>query len=302
MTNNNNTNLQEVMPTWLARIEDRLAHWLPRPSRYNRNFHQAMRYSTLDGGKRIRPLLMYATGLATHQNLDELDGPACAVEMIHVYSLIHDDLPCMDDDDLRRGKPTCHKAYGLATAVLAGDALQALAFRILATDPDMTSDSGIRLNMIATMATAAGYQGMAGGQAIDLDSVGKKLTLVELEEMHIYKTGELIRAAVNMAAMNNPDLEAARAKGLNRYAECIGLAFQIRDDILDIEGDTETLGKQSGADQALGKPTFPDIIGIRESRDKLRELHQEALDALADFGNEAAVLRDIANYIVERIK
>ncbi|HFD88241.1 MAG TPA: geranyl transferase [Gammaproteobacteria bacterium] len=299
---NNMTALQKIMPAWLERIEDRLAHWLPNPRRYRRDFHQAMRYSTLDGGKRIRPLLMYATGVATQQNLDQLDGPACAVEMIHVYSLIHDDLPCMDDDDLRRGKPTCHKAYGLATAVLAGDALQALAFKILATDPAMTTDAKTRIQMIATMATAAGYQGMAGGQAIDLDAVGKKLTLFELEEMHIYKTGELIRAAVNMAAMNQPNLDDARAKVLNRYAECIGLAFQIRDDILDIEGDTETLGKQHGADQALGKPTFPDIIGLKESKIRLTELHEEALGSLDEFGEEADVLRDIANYIVDRVK
>ncbi len=296
------TSLTQVMPTWLARIEDRLAHWLPPQKRYNATFHEAMRYSTLDGGKRIRPLLIYATGTATGQNLDELDGPACAVEMIHVYSLIHDDLPCMDDDDLRRGKPTCHKAFGEATAVLAGDALQALAFKILATDPAMTSDPAIRLNMIATIATAAGYQGMAGGQAIDLNSVGKKLSLIELEEMHIYKTGELIRAAVNMAASNRADLPPEQAQGLNHYAECIGLAFQIRDDILDIEGDTETLGKQSGADQALGKPTFPDIIGLKESKIRLRELHQQALTALESFDDKADTLRDIANYIVDRVR
>ncbi len=296
------TSLTQVMPTWLARIEDRLAHWLPPQKKYNAKFHEAMRYSTLDGGKRIRPLLIYATGTATGQNLNELDGPACAVEMIHVYSLIHDDLPCMDDDDLRRGKPTCHKAFGEATAVLAGDALQALAFKILATDPAMTSDPAIRLNMIATIATAAGYQGMAGGQAIDLDSVGKKLSLIELEEMHIYKTGELIRAAVNMAASNRPDLPPEQAQGLNRYAQCIGLAFQIRDDILDIEGDTETLGKQSGADQALGKPTFPDIIGLKESKIRLHELHQQALTALESFDAKADTLRDIANYIVDRVR
>ncbi len=295
------TRLDTVMPQWLARIEDRLTHWLPPRKRYNARFHEAMRYSTLGGGKRIRPLLIYATGVATGQDLDQLDGPACAVEMIHVYSLIHDDLPCMDDDDLRRGKPTCHKAFGEATAVLAGDALQALAFKVLTTDPAMTDDPAIRLKMIATIATAAGYQGMAGGQAIDLDSVGKKLTLIELEEMHIYKTGELIRAAVNMAASNRPDLDPVLARGLNRYAECIGLAFQIRDDILDIEGDTKTLGKQSGADQALGKPTFPDIIGLSESKARLRELHQQALAALDGFDERADILRDIANYIVARI-
>lgn len=295
------SSLSTLMPEWLARIESQLETWLPHAPRHHGDFHEAMRYAALGGGKRIRPCLIYATGLATSQNLDALDGIACAVEMIHVYSLIHDDLPCMDDDDLRRGKPTCHIQFDEATAVLAGDSLQALAFKVLSIDPAMTADPGIRLNIIETLATASGYQGMAGGQAIDLASVGKELSLAELEEMHIYKTGALIRASVDMAAMNQPTLEPDLAAKLNRYAECVGLAFQIRDDILDVEGDTETLGKQSGADAALSKPTFPGIIGLAYSKMRLSDLHSEARDALSSFGPEANPLREIADFIVARI-
>lgn len=295
------TNLADLMPGWLDRIEDRLKHWLPRAPRHNGAYHQAMRYAALGGGKRIRPCLIYATGLATKQNLDALDGIACAVEMIHVYSLIHDDLPCMDDDDLRRGKPTCHVRFDEATAVLAGDSLQALAFKVLSSDPAMTDNPKIRLSIIETLATSSGYQGMAGGQAIDLAAVGKTLTLAELEEMHIYKTGALIRASVDMAAMNQPELSTEDRQNLTRYAECVGLAFQIRDDILDVEGDTETLGKQSGADAALCKPTFPGIIGLAHSKMRLNDLHGEAVDALSNFGPEANPLREIADFIVARI-
>jgi farnesyl diphosphate synthase len=260
-----------------------------------------MRYSALGAGKRIRPLLIYAAGMATRQSLQQLDGIACAVELIHVYSLIHDDLPCMDDDDLRRGKPTCHKAFDEATAVLAGDAMQALAFHILASDPDMSTDPTIRLKMIDMLATAAGSHGMAGGQAIDLASVGKTLSIAELETMHICKTGALIRAAVMMAAENQPQLCAEQKEGLDHYAKCLGLAFQIHDDILDVEGDTGTLGKPAGSDAARNKPTFPGIIGLEASKQRAHELHQEALESLTGFGEEAALLRQIADYIIDRI-
>ncbi len=293
--------LHEVMPVWQARIEDRLDHWLPAAERHPHRLHEAMRYACLGGGKRVRPLLIYATGIATGQDLRQLDGIATAVEMIHVYSLIHDDLPCMDDDDLRRGKPTCHIAFDEATAVLAGDALQALAFHVLSHDPDMTPDPAVRLKIIAALASAAGSHGMAGGQAIDLASVGKRLSIVELEAMHIYKTGALIRASVLMAAYCQPDLDEARLSALDHYAKCVGLAFQIRDDILDVVGDTETLGKTAGADSALDKPTFPGTIGLEASRERARELCQEALDALSLFGPEADTLRDIATYIVDRL-
>lgn len=293
--------LEQLMPQWLERVEQTLDRWIPPAERHPVNLHQAMRYSALDGGKRIRPLLIYATGLVTGQSAEQLDAPAAAIEMIHVYSLIHDDLPCMDDDDLRRGKPTCHIAFDEATAVLAGDALQALAFHALATDEKMTSDPATRLQMINTLTTASGSRGMAGGQAIDLASVGQTLNIAELETMHIYKTGALIRACVNLATLNASSLDEEQTASLDHYAKCIGLAFQIRDDILDVEGDTETLGKTSGADEALDKPTFPGIIGLAASRERAHELHQEALESLSGFGDEANVLRDIANFIVERI-
>ena len=293
--------LADLMPLWQARIEAQLEHWLPAAERHPFQLHTAMRYACLGAGKRVRPLLIYATGLATGQDLRQLDGIACAVEMIHVYSLIHDDLPCMDDDDLRRGKPTCHKAFDEATAVLAGDALQALAFYVLSHDPDMTPDAAIRLKIIAALASAAGSHGMAGGQAIDLASVGKRLSIAELEAMHIFKTGALIRASVVMAASNQPDLDAAKLRALDHYAKCVGLAFQIRDDILDVEGDTATLGKLAGADNALDKPTFPDTIGLAASKERARDLSEEALSQLAGFGPESDALRDIARYIVDRI-
>jgi len=296
-----NNSLAHLMPVWLERIELVLNHWLPQAERHPHRLHQAMRYSALEGGKRIRPLLIYATGLATHQSLDQLDGPACAVELMHVYSLIHDDLPCMDDDDLRRGKPTSHKAFDEATAVLAGDALQALSFQILSSDPNMTSLPGVRSHMIKTLSSSVGSRGMAGGQAIDLDSVGRKLSITELEAMHIHKTGALIRASMHMATLNKPDLTEATTMALDHYAKCVGLAFQIRDDILDVEGDTETLGKQSGADIALDKPTFPGTIGMAASKEQAQRLHEEAHDSISMFGTEANVLRDIANFIVARI-
>lgn len=291
----------DLMPVWLERIESVLDHWLPRAERHPDKLHQAMRYSALGGGKRIRPLLIYATGVASGQTLNELDGPACAVELMHVYSLIHDDLPCMDDDELRRGKPTCHKVYGEATAVLAGDALQALAFQILSSDPAMTSAASIRSSMIQTLSSSVGSRGMAGGQAIDLDSVGRQLSIGELEAMHIHKTGALIRASMRMATLNRPDLPEPRVLALDHYAKCVGLAFQIRDDILDVEGDTQTLGKQSGADIALDKPTFPGTIGMPASKEQAQRLHQEALDSIAGFGPEGDMLRNIADFIVARI-
>jgi len=296
-----NNSLSELMPVWLERIESVLDHWLPAATRHPYKLHEAMRYSALDGGKRIRPLLIYATGLASGQNLDELDGPACAVELMHVYSLIHDDLPCMDDDDLRRGKPTSHKAFDEATAVLTGDALQALSFQILSSDPRMTTLGGIRSSMIQTLSSSVGSRGMAGGQAIDLDSVGKELSISELEAMHIHKTGALIRASMRMATLNKPSLPESHVMALDHYAKFVGLAFQIRDDILDVEGDTETLGKQSGADIALNKPTFPGIIGMAASKEQAQRLHQQALESIASFGPQANVLRDIADFIVARI-
>ncbi|SEQ36702.1 farnesyl diphosphate synthase [Ectothiorhodospira magna] len=283
------------------RFENALAGWLPGENILPARLHDAMRYSALNGGKRIRPVLTYATGMALGVPLERLDGPACAVELIHVYSLIHDDLPAMDDDDLRRGKPTCHKAYDEATAILAGDAMQALAFQILAADPAMVDNPSARLRMIEHLARAAGSRGMVGGQAIDLGFEGQTPDIAQLENMHIHKTGALIRAAVMLGSSSCPDVNWELADRLDCFAKSIGLAFQIRDDILDIESDTQTLGKTQGADQALGKATYPAIIGLEASRQQARELVDRALDSLKDLDEGADLLRWIARYIVERI-
>ncbi len=282
------------------RIESVLDHWLPPADRNPRRLHESMRYSVLGGGKRVRPLLVYAAAEAVGQPPERVDGCAAAVELVHVYSLIHDDLPAMDDDDLRRGKPTNHKAFDEATAILAGDALQALAFRILAVDPGLPPQAERRLEMIRILAEAAGSQGMAGGQAIDLAATGRTLTLPELEEMHVRKTGALIHAAVLMGALAAERLEKAQRQALHHFAHDIGLAFQIQDDILDETGDTERLGKQAGADRALDKPTYPAIIGLDASRAEVDELHRRALDALSGFGPEADLLRAVADWIVQR--
>ncbi|MFO8004920.1 polyprenyl synthetase family protein [Thioalkalivibrio sp.] len=259
----------------------------------------AMRYSTLGGGKRLRPLLVYATGEAVVAPEPALDRIAAALEMIHVYSLIHDDLPAMDDDDLRRGKPTCHKAYGEALAVLAGDALQALAFATL-TDEAISPDPGLRLALVSGLAEAAGLRGMAGGQAMDLASEGKALNVEDLERMHRLKTGALIHASVLLPARaGHADAETGRR--LSAYAECIGLAFQIRDDLLDVEGDPALLGKACGADQLLNKATFPSLLGVEASRRRALQLMEEGLDSLQPLGQEADLLRFLARYIVERV-
>jgi farnesyl diphosphate synthase len=222
------------------------------------------------------------------------------VEFIHAYSLIHDDLPAMDDDDLRHGQPACHKAFGEALAILAGDALQALAFQVLGQDDAMVANPAIRLRMLGVLAHAAGSRGMAGGQAIDLAAVGQELSLAELENMHIHKTGALIRASVLLGALSQPAAEPAVLERLDRYAKCIGLAFQIRDDILDVIGDTATLGKTTGADRALDKPTYPALLGLDGAREHARVLHEEALASLQPLGPEAEPLRWLASYIVER--
>lgn len=282
------------------RVERALDNRLPGENILPIKLHQAMRYTVLDGGKRMRPMLTYCTGKALGLSDDILDGPACAVELIHVYSLIHDDLPAMDDDDLRRGKATCHIAYDEATAILTGDALQALAFEVLANDPSIKVDSSSRLKMITTLTKASGSQGMVGGQAIDLESVGTKLTLPELENMHIHKTGALIRASVNMAALAKQDLDPSIAKKLDHYAKCIGLSFQVKDDILDEESDTATLGKTQGKDQDNDKPTYPALLGLTGAKEKAQELHERAVESLSCFGAEANLLRDLSLYIIQR--
>ncbi len=292
--------LKNYLTACQSRVESALDARLPAANILPQKLHEAMRYSVLNGGKRMRPMLTYATGKALGLNEDTLDGPACAVEFIHVYSLIHDDLPAMDDDDLRRGKPTCHVAYDEATAILAGDALQALAFEVLAHDDTIKVNPDARLQMITTLAKASGSQGMVGGQAIDLASVGKKISLPELEIMHIHKTGALIRASVNLASLSKTDIDPAVAKKLDHYAKCIGLSFQVKDDILDEESDTATLGKTQGKDKDNDKPTYPALLGLSGAKEKARDLHEQAIESLADFGPEADLLRDLSLYIIER--
>ncbi|MGR8942410.1 MAG: (2E,6E)-farnesyl diphosphate synthase [Gammaproteobacteria bacterium] len=292
--------LKEYLGLCQNRVERALEARLPSETILPQKLHQAMRYCVLDGGKRMRPLLTYCAGKTLGIGQEELDGPACAVEFIHVYSLIHDDLPAMDDDDLRRGKPTCHVAFDEATAILAGDALQTLAFEVLAHDPTIKAGPENRLKMITTLARASGSLGMVGGQAIDLASVGTKLNLPELENMHIHKTGALIRASVNLATLARPDVDASVAAKLDQYAKCIGLSFQVKDDILDEESDTATLGKTQGKDKDNDKPTYPALLGLAGAKQKAQELHEKALDCLSIFGSEADLLRDLSLYIIER--
>ena len=282
------------------RVDDILDHWLPPADVNPIRLHQAMRYAVLAPGKRVRPVLVYATATALGVELRRVDGAAAAVEIIHAYSLIHDDLPAMDDDDLRRGRPTCHREFDEATAILAGDALQALAFYILSHDPEMTPDAAARLQMIEKLALFSGSRGMAGGQAIDLEAVGRTLNIAELETMHIHKTGALIRTCIQLAALSCEGLEPTRFQALDSYAKSIGLSFQVQDDILDVIGDTEILGKPQGSDSALNKPTFPSVIGLEASREKAQELHRNALRAISIFAEEADILRYISAWFVER--
>lgn len=300
MKTKNEQQLVEFLTSSQNRVERTLEQWLPSEDTLPHKLHRAMRYAVLDGGKRVRPVLVYAAGQALEIDLNRLDGPACAVELIHAYSLVHDDLPAMDDDDLRRGKPTCHKRFDEATAILTGDALQTLAFKVLCQDQSMQMSSEIRLHMIDNLAIASGSRGMAGGQAIDLDSVGKDISLIELENMHIHKTGALILASVRMGYLAKGGAAHDEISALDHYAKRIGLAFQVKDDILDIEGDTETLGKTQGKDQENDKPTYPSLMGVDGARKLLNQLHQEARDSLSIFDDKANQLRLIADYIVHR--
>ena len=285
-----------------TRTEAALDQWLPKSDVQPTRLHEAMRYATLGGGKRIRPILVYAGGNCVGAPTTALDAPAVAVEFIHAYSLIHDDLPAMDNDDLRRGQPTCHKAFDDATAILAGDALQALAFETLATDRHIIVGADQRVRMISTLTDASGSLGMAGGQALDLAAVGRDLSLAELERMHLHKTGALIRASVRLGALSLPDIEEAALERLDRYARNIGLAFQVRDDILDIEGDTDIIGKPQGSDLERNKPTYPYLLGMAGAKKAADDLHREALTAIESFDAGADALRWLANYIVNRDK
>ncbi|TDR82008.1 polyprenyl synthetase family protein [Paludibacterium purpuratum] len=280
-------------------IERTLETLLPQTASAPCDLHQAMRYATLEGGKRVRPLLVCAAGELTGARQDNLLRIGSAVEMIHAYSLVHDDMPCMDNDVLRRGKPTCHIAFGEANALLVGDALQARAFELLAT-PLEGVEATAQLAMLATLGHASGHAGMVGGQAIDLDSVGRQLTLPELEYMHMLKTGALIRASVLLGARAGRVLDADRQARLDHFAKCIGLAFQVVDDVLDCEADTNTLGKTAGKDAANDKPTYVSLMGFSEAKRFACELRDDAFAALEDFGPDAQRLRALADYVVAR--
>ena len=292
--------LHAFMADCKQRVEQTLDRHLPTGATLPCDLHEAMRYAVLGDGKRVRPVLVYAAGQAVNIPPQRLDGAAAAVELIHAYSLVHDDLPAMDDDDLRRGRPTCHKVFGEATAILAGDALQSLAFQVLTTDADMQAPPTSRLEMVEILARASGSRGMAGGQAMDLAATGHSLDLAQLEDMHIHKTGALIRASVRLGTLCEPALEVETAGRLDHYAKCIGLAFQIRDDILDVEGETEVIGKTRGKDSAQRKATYPGLLGVEEAKKLARELQQDALESLASLDHHADPLRWIADYIIDR--
>lgn len=288
------------LESWRLRMEDALAARLPEPDKVPARLHEAMRYSVLGGGKRIRPALLFATARALGLSEDEVEAAACAIELVHVYSLVHDDLPAMDNDDLRRGRPTCHKAYDEATALLVGDALQSLAFELLASDPKLPASPAIRLRLVNVLAQAIGTFGMAGGQAIDLAVQGMRLDIGQVEDMHARKTGALIRASVLMAAECAPPLDANLYTALTRFASAVGLAFQIQDDVLDVTGNASTLGKATGADSERAKPTHPAIIGLPASQQRVRLLHSQAIHALAPFGERAESLSALAHWLLSR--
>jgi geranylgeranyl diphosphate synthase type II len=288
------------LTAWRERMEVALAARLPPSSAVPTRLHEAMRYSVLGGGKRIRPALLFATARTLGLSEDQVEAAACAIELIHVYSLVHDDLPAMDDDDLRRGRPTCHKAFDEATAILVGDALQPLAFQLLARDPKLPASPAIRLALVDMLSEVSGTFGMAGGQAIDLAVQGQKVDIVQIEDMHARKTGAVIRASVLLAAECVPEIGSAAYAALDAFATAIGLAFQIQDDLLDVLGDVSTLGKATGADQERDKPTHPAIIGIEASQDRVNLLHGQALQALEMFEERAAPLRSLANWLLSR--
>ncbi|MCU7799469.1 MAG: (2E,6E)-farnesyl diphosphate synthase [gamma proteobacterium symbiont of Lucinoma myriamae] len=290
--------LKQLTAHYQQRVDRALEQLLNKTSNIADELHQAMHYSTFNGGKRIRPLLVYLTGTALNITPEHQDAPACAVELIHCYSLVHDDMPAMDDDDLRRGKPTCHKQFSEATALLTGDALQTLAFEAL-TQNSYLSDKQI-VSMVSVLAQTSGAAGMAGGQAIDLASTGKTLTLKQLKIMHEHKTGALIRASVQLGALCSPELAPSDLNALDTYARNIGLSFQIKDDILDIESDTLTLGKQQGADINLNKATYPALLGLNGAKKMALECHQNALDSISHFDQKADPLRDLSEYIITR--
>ena len=292
--------LPRSLERWSMRVERELDRWLPAASAVPRRLHAAQRYSVFGPGKRIRPALVYATAEALDVALERVDAAACAVELIHCYSLVHDDLPAMDDDDLRRGRPTCHKAFDEATAILAGDSLQVLAFRVLASHPGLGADATARVRIIELLAEASGTVGMAGGQALDLAAEGQPQTVAQIEETHALKTGALIRASVLMAAHCADHVTADQFAALGRFGAQVGLAFQVQDDILDVDGDVSELGKPPGSDEARGMPTYPAIAGLPAARARVRELHQGARDILQTHGWTTGPLAMLSDWLLTR--
>jgi len=292
-------NLEDITRAWAARVESKLDTVLPGADRQPQVLHEAMRYSVLGGGKRIRPLLVYATGVSLGADEARLDAPAAAIELIHAFSLVHDDLPAMDDDDLRRGRPTTHKAFDEATAILAADALQPLAFRVLATDQQLQASAAVRLKLIELLADACGSLGMTGGQYIDLGAEGHKLSAAQLENMYRLKTGCLLEVSV-MSGACAAGADENTGQQLQRYVDDLGLAFQIRDDILDVEGATEVIGKQQGADIERHKATWPALFGMEAAKKKSADLLDSALAEIESLGPTAGPLREIGKYIVSR--
>ncbi len=304
MTDTSSLSCKESIETILKKYQNQadraLEKYLPQPDQTGTTLEAAMRYSALNGGKRVRPTLVYATGRALNAPATILDGPACAIEFMHAYSLVHDDLPSMDDDDLRRGNPTCHIKYGEAMAILAGDALQALAFTTLAVSLRNKLPADTIIAMIDELGTASGVRGMAAGQAIDLQAVGAVLCLQDLEKMHNRKTGALISTSVVLGAMCSDKADDALTTNLRVYGEAVGLSFQIADDILDVVADTSVLGKPQGADIAMNKPTFPSILGLDGARQHALDQRDRALDALSGQGPEFDELRQLAQYVINR--
>ncbi|TVO59420.1 polyprenyl synthetase family protein [Denitromonas halophila] len=292
-----------IFSDWMRSIQSRtetaLANALPPLDLTPDRLHEAMRYAVLGGGKRVRPLLAHGAGLVTAAAPDTVDRAACAVELIHAYSLVHDDMPCMDDDSLRRGKPTVHVEYDDATALLVGDALQSLAFQLLA-EPGLIPDAARQLKMVEHLGVASGSRGMAGGQAIDLQSVGQNISREALEVMHVHKTGALIRASVQLGALCGPTQDPDTLARLDQFSKRIGLLFQVVDDILDCEADTATLGKTAGKDARNDKPTYVTLLGLEEARRFAAELEADALAALGPLDARADMLRALASYIVHR--
>jgi geranylgeranyl diphosphate synthase, type II len=295
------SDFERRVTAYQRRIENVLEHSLALPDCGTPRLREAMRYSTLGGGKRLRPILVYTTGEALGAPLERLDRPAAAVELVHVYSLVHDDLPAMDDDDLRRGRPTCHRAFDEATAMLAGDALQALAFAVIAEEVAGVSSTATA-TMMRILAGAAGTAGMAGGQAIDLAAVGQTLDAAGIENMHRRKTGALISASVLLGATTAGVTDGPELVALRRFGDDVGLAFQIQDDILDVEGDAGLLGKSTGADAARRKPTYPSTVGLPAAKARAAELRDSAIAALSTLGSRATILQDLARFVVDRVR